>query len=173
MGSGRMTKELFYINLTNGIEVIQYLPIGYRFIRIQSTLCERKCWDKLLLDLDYDFLMNLALGNRCVIFDYSPKKKQTRAIYQGLEFIKYILTRRWFRKAPKAFVKGMNVTAYFEQEYEKFSKAAKAKIDYFEKFLQTDELRVEGICARTGHDNDFSFYCSVLAEQKKILDKAD
>jgi len=164
-------KEICYINLTNGIEAAPKLPLGYHFIRIQSTLCERKCWSKLLLDLDYDFLMNLALGNQCVVFDYSPKKKISRAIYQGLVFVKYVLERRWFKKTSKAWVKDLNVTAYFDQEYEKLSKAAKAKIDYFRKFLQTDELRVEGICARTEHDNDFSFYYGVLSEQKKILDK--
>ena len=158
--------------VTNGIEALRFLSSDYRFIRIQSTLCERKCWDKLLKDLDYDFLMHLALGTSCVIFDYSPRKKQTRAIYQGLEFIKYVLTRRWLRKTPKAFVKGLNVTAYFEQEYDKLSKTTKAKIDYFRKFLQTDELKVEGICAKTTHDGDFSFYYKELRQAKKILDKA-
>lgn len=167
-------KEIYYINLTNGIEAIKkHPPYNYRFIRIQSTLCERKCWDKLILDLDYDFLMNLALGNRCIIFDYSANKQMTRAIYQGLEFIKYVLARRWFKKAHQPFVKGMNVTEYFRQEYKKLSKATKAKVDYFRKFLHTDILRVEGICARTAHDNDFSFYYGILAEQKKILDKID
>jgi len=162
-----MTREIFYVNLTNGIEAIQNLPFGYHFIRIQSTLCERHRWDKLIKDLDYDFLMNLALGNTCIIFDYSAKKQTTRAIYQGLEFIKYVLSRRWFRKEEKAWVKGINVTTYFEQEYGKLSKDAKAKVDYFRKFLHTDELRVEGICAQTEHDNDFSFYYEELTRAKK------
>lgn len=58
-----------YINLTNGVEAIPMLEFwneDYRFIRIQSTICEQKNWDRLIQDLDYDFLMNLALGHKCI-----------------------------------------------------------------------------------------------------------
>lgn len=45
-----------YINLTNGVEAIPMLKFwneDYRFIRIQSTICEQKNWDRLIQDLDY------------------------------------------------------------------------------------------------------------------------
>lgn len=77
-----------YVNLTNGIEAISQLNLSdYSFIRIQSTICEQKLWDRLIQDLDYDFLMNVALGNKCVVYDYGANKPIPRAIYQGLEFI--------------------------------------------------------------------------------------
>lgn len=80
-----------YINLTNGIEVLPVLTDEFKFIRIQSTACEQKLWDRIIQDLDYDFLLNAAIGNECVIYDYGAKKPIPRAIYQGVEFIKYVL----------------------------------------------------------------------------------
>ena len=87
-----------YINLTNGVEAIPKLQGDYRFIRIQSTVCEQKLWDRLIQDLDYDFLMNLALGHKCIVYDFGARKPIPRAVYQGLEFIKYVLHRRWLNK---------------------------------------------------------------------------
>ena len=159
-------KEICYVNLTNGIEAIPKLPLGYRFIRIQSTLCEQKCWDQVVRDLDYDFLMQLAFGNHCLIYDYSARKNISRALFQGLEFIKYVLNRRWFKNDPRAYVKNMDVTPYFAQEYKKLSKTAKRKIDYFKKFLQTDKINVEGFCEHTNNDGNFSFYSSILQARK-------
>ena len=49
----------YYLNLTNGIEFLDNPDFNedYRFVRIQSTVCERHLWDKLLSDLDYNFLL--------------------------------------------------------------------------------------------------------------------
>ena len=56
-----------YVNLTNGIEALQQYKLAhYAFIRIQSTACEQHSWDKILQDLDYDFLMNVELANECL-----------------------------------------------------------------------------------------------------------
>lgn len=87
-----------YINLTNGIEVLPVLTDEFRFIRIQSTACEQKLWDRIIQDLDYDFLLNAAMDNECVIYDYGAKKPIPRAIYQGVEFIKYVLHKHWLNK---------------------------------------------------------------------------
>lgn len=76
-------KKINYINLTNGIEVIpmlDYLNEDYRFIRIQSSILERKQWDKFIQDLDYDFLMNLALGNFCYVYDYGANKPDRKSV---------------------------------------------------------------------------------------------
>lgn len=48
-----------YLNLTNGLEYLDEIQ-NYKLVRIQSSLCERKCWDKLIQDLDYNFLFDLA-----------------------------------------------------------------------------------------------------------------
>ena len=111
-----------YFNLTNGIEALEHIDIDnnqYGVIRIQSSWCERKEWLKILQDLDYDFLLNLAIGNECIVYDYGAKKDTSRAIYQGIEWIKYTLNRFWFDIIPnKVYVNNKDSTKYFEHEYE-------------------------------------------------------
>ena len=94
-----------YINLTNGIEAIpEYDLSQYSFIRIQSTACEQHLWDRLLQELDYDFLINVALGNECVIYDYGTRKPVPRAVYQGVEFIKFVLNKLWYGVSDEVFI---------------------------------------------------------------------
>lgn len=50
----------YYLNLTNGIEFLDRPDFNikeYKFVRIQSTACEKHLWDKILMDLDYNFLL--------------------------------------------------------------------------------------------------------------------
>ena len=84
-----------YLNLTNGLEYLDEID-EYKLVRIQSTICEQKNWNKLIQDLDYNFLFDLAQGNTVEIYDTSSNKKISRALYQGVEFIRYVLLRRIF-----------------------------------------------------------------------------
>lgn len=130
-----------YYNLTNGL---YYNEINepYSFIRIQSTACEQKRWDFIIQDLDNDFLLNLAVANTCIIYDLSEKSNETRALWQGIEWIKFVLYRRWFDKQYKPIVKGMNVSDYFSHCYAKIQKRTKSKVDYFKKFLLCKEIKI-------------------------------
>lgn len=38
--------------------------------------------------------MNVAIGNKCTIYDYGAKKPVPCAVYQGIEFLKYVLNKR-------------------------------------------------------------------------------
>ena len=159
-----MTKR--YLNLTNGIEEMGANPFyHYCYVRIQSTLCEQKQWGKILRELDYNFLMDIALGNHVVVIDFSQQKKVSRALFQGLEWIKYCLTRRWFGIIPeKVFVKSYNVSNYFNQEYMKLTGDDFKKIDYISKFVITDIVSVRSNCFKTIHDGDSAFYKKTLKE---------
>ncbi len=152
-----------YINLTNGIEALErwYLP-NYTFIRIKSTYCEQKAWDSLILELDNDLLMNLALGNECYIFDYSNKHLTPRSIWQGIPFIRYCLSVCWLDKEPKIIVREHNVTNYLRGCYYKLSKRTKAKLKYFKKFLNTDTINLHHISSRTTHDGDYIYYRELI-----------
>lgn len=155
-----------YLNLTNGL-VFYDNRHSYKFVRIQSSLCESKAWDKLIRDLDYNFLLDLAQGKIVYVYDASSKKKMTRALYQGLAFIEYTLNRRWFnRKAKevKAMVKGNNVSEYFEREYKSLSKDTKKKLDYVKKFLNTNKINLLPICSQTKHDGDYKYYKKILGK---------
>lgn len=155
-----------YINLTSGLEFLEEIPDA-RFIRIQSSLCESKCWSKLIEDLDYDFLINLAQGKAVYVYDTSRNHKESRALFQGLEFIWYVLQRRWFNKHNiKAVVRGNDATDYFMQEYNKLSDRAKKKIDYIKKFLNTDVIYLGSKCKKSEHDGDYKYYKNIMQYSK-------
>ena len=158
-----------YINLTNGIEAIPKLDGKYKFIRIQSTWCEQKAFDRLIQDLDYDFLMNLALGHKCIVYDFGARKPIPRAVYQGLEFVKYVLNRRWLGKEyitnvnrSKNKERRNNCNDYFIKCYEQLEDRTKKKLDYFLPYINTDVIDLECVTDCTEHDGDKEFYREVL-----------
>lgn len=160
-----------YINLTNGIESLPTLPSGYRFIRIQSTTCEQKLWDKLIQDLDYDFLLNVALGNKCIIYDYGARKPIPRAIYQGIEFIKYVLHKRWLNEEYLTDCnrsKGEHIrkdcNSYFESCYRNLEDRTKKKLDYFKPYV-VGVIDIETVTDSTIHDGDKNFYKNILLRE--------
>jgi len=155
-------KTVHFINLTNGIEKIPDL-VEYSFIRIQSTACEQKRWDFILQDLDHNLLMNLAMGNKCIIYDFS-KKGRSRALWQGVEWIKFILNIVWFGIEPKAIVKKRNVTDYFHEQREAVSRSTIKKLKYYRKFLLTNELKCVIVGNITEHDGDYPYYTDLIKE---------
>ena len=163
-------KTKYYINLTNGVEFLLSNPdIEYGFIRIQSTACEQQRWEYILFEIDYDFLMNLAIGNDCVVVDYSAKKNTPRSVYQGLEWIKFVLDRIWFDGKYKPFVKNHNCEKYFTQQLRNIKESkALNKIKYFKKFIMTDRLCLRVITEKTIHDGNYSFYFDVLRNKVSV-----
>ena len=168
-----MNKTVIYLNLTNGIEALYLSDIrDPRFLRIQSTACEQKRWDFILQDLDYDFLMSLALGNHVVVYDYSRRKKVSRAIWQGLKWVEYVLNRIWFDRHITVVLErnSMDVTKYFDEQYNKISERTKVKLKYFRKFLMTERLNLDFVTGTTLHDSDNGFYRRVLERSKMRVD---
>ena len=155
----------YYLNLTNGIEWVQELNVPIKdigCIRIQSTKCEQKDWSYIIEDLDYQFLLDLALGEDVIVLDCSPKKDVSRALYQGVEWIKYVLNRRWFDREENCFVKGNKVNNYFKEEYKLLSRRAKNKLDYVKKFIITDKIYLQGMCKTTSMDSNYEGYKQIL-----------
>ena len=160
-----------YINLTCWIEAIPKIEGEVRFIRIQSTWLEQHRFDDLILSLDYDFLMNVALGRECVIYDYGARKPIPRAVYQGVEFIKYVLNRRWLGKEYKTNVSRnhkhkMNSDKYFNQVYLSLSRKALNKLDYFLPFVK-GEVNIRAVTESTTHSEDKAWYSEILKERAR------
>lgn len=153
-----------FINLTNGIEFIPNIKEPYSFIRIQSTACEQKRWDFILQDLDYNFLMSLAVGEEVYVYDCGAHKEIPRAIYQGLEFVKFVLNKRWFDNAYIPIVRGHNCYQYFLEQYQQLNKKTKAKIDYFIKFLNCNQIKINVITSSTNHDSHYDYYNKILQQ---------
>ncbi len=164
-------KSKIYLNLTNGIEFLDkfgdfYKNHEYRFVRIQSSWCEQKHWEYIIADLDYDFLLHLALGFNCIVVDFSQKRDYPRAVFQGIEWIRFVLNKVWFRNTNQALVRVRrnDVTKYFEKQYDKLSRKTKNKIKYFRKFLLTNKIKLKIIAGRTKNDGNYDFYKQVLKE---------
>lgn len=153
-----------FLNLTNGLEMLPAFP-NASFVRIQSTACEQKRWQAIIDDLDHTFLMRLAIGEPCVVVDFSQKKGTTRALYQGVPFIAYVLNKVWGKKQPsKVIVNGANVIGYFD---EVFSTLDTRKLDYFKKFIK-DESPVVILPSGGGtcHDGDYAFYKELITHDQ-------
>ena len=159
-----------FINLTNGIEALSiYFINTFQFIRIQSTYLERGFLEKVLQDLDNNFLMKLALGKKCIVFDFSSrrcKKREgvSRSCWQGLSWIEYCLNRIWFGEETE-YKWGMH--HHFKEQYSKLSNPTKNKLKYYKKFLMTDKINLKYISKKTTHDSDVEFYKKVLEEYMK------
>jgi hypothetical protein len=152
-----------FVNLTNGIEAIPMIEEPFAFIRIQSTACEQKRWAHILNDLDYTFLLPISLGYSVTIYDFGARKAVPRAIYQGVEWIKYALNRRWLDEEYAPIVRGHNCARYFDECYRKLDDKTLKRLDYFRKFLNTDKIVINTVTNQTVHDGDYSFYASILA----------
>ena len=101
-------RRAHFINLTNGIEALDKLPPDLQnnvnFVRIQSSKCEANDFYGILQDVDHNLLFHLATGAECVVYDFGSRgsqwpgaedQKVPRAIWWGLEWIRYALTRAW------------------------------------------------------------------------------
>lgn len=171
-----MTKH--FVNLTNGIEKIPSLePKEINFLRIQSTTLERKDYYKLFSELDNNFLMYLALGNECIVYDFGTNRPLSKTIYLGLPIIRYCLDKYWTGyEADKVMVGKKfqcNIKDYVEKEiYQKYfmyhnEKTLQAKINltqkftYFRKFVK-GKINLVGKSESTSHDSDIAFYKSII-----------
>jgi hypothetical protein len=134
-------------------------------------MCEQHNWDRIIQDLDYDFLLNVALGNECYIYDYGANKPIPRAIYQGIEFIRYVLYKRWLneeyysncnRKAGNS--KRINSNDYFRKCYANLDKRTKRKLDYFIPYV-TGKINIYTVTGSTVHDGDRDYYKEVLLKE--------
>lgn len=161
--------DKIFINLTNGIEALDKYNLDIEkvnFIRIQSSHFEAHKYDDIILDLDHNFLMSLALGFKCIIYDFGARADSSKAIRLGIPWIKFVLTKRWYDKSYTPIVNYKNISYQFNKYFNGLSNRTKKKIDYYKKYILADDVNVEGVCSSTLMDNNLDFYKSIL--DKKI-----
>lgn len=157
--------ERHFINLTNGIQAIEEHGLtDVRFIRIQSTACEQKRWEDILVQLSDDFILSAALGHHCIVYDYGANKAVPRAVWQGLEWIKYALWRAWWRRPYRPIGRAITMEPYFAEQYAKLSPRARARLSYFARYCRPGEprLHIASVTGPTTHDGDFGYYAETL-----------
>lgn len=170
-----------WVNLTNGLLYLEELPSDVHFTRIQSTTLESKNWIKLFSDLDHNFLLHLALGYECMLYDCGCNKTISRTIYQGIPVIKYVLDRYWYDKIETPYIidRTGKVTKkadinFFNSIYEflfcynstKEKEAVKVKLKYYKKFLNSTEVHLKGISKCTDKDGNYEYFVELLKNYK-------
>ncbi|PNH03146.1 hypothetical protein TSOC_010822 [Tetrabaena socialis] len=114
----------------------------------------------------------------CLVYDCGSRARDgsPRALWYGLEFIRYTLTRAWLRQTPTAWLRGRNVTRMFESHVRAFRQSTARRLQYYAKFLplSTNEdgtpgppalpygVRLYGAYRPTPHDDDAAYYVRLL-----------
>ena len=179
-----------FVNLKNGIEAIPTLKrelqiVDYDFVRIQSSLLEAGNVEKMILELDAALLAQLALGRSCFVWDYGSRdvvkgKGNPRALWYGVEFVRFALRREWFpdgvgATAPPPVLRGKQVEKDWTYKLSMLSRGAKRKIRYYKQFIPEGvcDVRLIGVYRPTTHDDDVEFYRSTLFREEEIWNDDD
>jgi hypothetical protein len=179
-----------YVNLTNGLEAVPHLttilpPHQLHLCRLQSSHCEASRPDLLLRTLETSMLFQLAKGHCVLVYDFGSRNKKRgapRALWMGIEFVRWTLDRVWFRRQRPAWVRGNNVENLFQELLdEKVDRATMKRIKYFRRYLadaendgfeHPPETQLYGVYADTIHDHDDAYY-DQMAEvlEQRLLDE--
>lgn len=169
-----------YINLTNGLEAVPRLQkvIGSSNInicRLQSSHCEASRPDLLIPAIDASMLFWLAKGHTVLVYDFGSRNKKRgapRALWYGLEFLKYVLGYVWYdERDAKCFVRGTNAKNDFQSIIQKYvDRATMKKIKYYRQYCPTttstskEKIKLYGVYDSTIHDADEAFYQGIAHE---------
>lgn len=172
----------YFLNLTNGIEYLPETDFGQvHFVRLRSTTVERKDWLYMLMDLDHNFLLHLALGKECIFVDYGTNRKNSKTVYHAIPMIEYILTRRWFGTKIEEYRLGRNtdkkcydVKDQYKHAYNELfvfdstpeKNRLKTKLDYYKRFLD-GKINLTAISESTHNDGNYPYYVNILKTQYK------
>lgn len=147
---------IHYTNLSRGILCPHQDWLdgeGYpkKWVRIQSTQCEQKLWADVLKTLGPQFYMDVASGERVMVHDHSERDRESRAMWQGLSWIRFALNREWFGKETHSVVRnGCNVTPYWKRAFNNLSRPDRAQLKYYGSFalLDLEEVRLKSCWKR-------------------------
>lgn len=153
-----MKETIIYLNLTNGIEAADFFP-NARHIRIQSSHCESKAYNTLLMQLSDDFLFNLSQGRKIVIIDGGVNQKYPKAIRQGTDIILGCLNYVWFDKPIQ--------DEFHKRVWKSLDKTTKTKLRYYKKLLNTNKLFLLPLGFKTTKDGNYAYYSNKLKGTKE------
>lgn len=161
-----------WINLTNGIEILPYLlsRIPYKFCRFRSCSFEQKNWNDAIADMPDDMLMNFVLGVPQYIVDLGANRPCPRSLRQGLAIALRRISISWGLDVDEhmwIFSRSgapMRVSDDFARQAMRIDGKQKSRLDYFRRYLDTDKLRVNMMCAPTCHDGNYEMYSDIVRQ---------
>jgi len=155
-----------YYNLSNGLNCPHTrLIFPRRFCRIQSTSCEQKRWDAVIYGAGPDMLMTLALGHPVTVHDRSEKPRETRAMWQGLAFVKRACETIWgLDLSPIEGRGGKSMEQYFDEQIFQLPDPVWNFVRFYGKYAQLDHIRVKSCWGREPDFRDMIMYGSAVVE---------
>jgi len=170
----------FWINLTNGLRALEDYDLPTertRYMRLLSTWCEQGRWNDILFQLPDEFLLRTVIGETLVVVDYSRHPTCPRSIWQGLEWIKLVLTKKWLGKSYMVTGRMAPGQKYLEAQYARLSRRVKARLDYYKKFVPANgRIDIRAVWGRTDLDGKYEKHVEMLRRRtcvssELILDK--
>ncbi|WP_043654432.1 hypothetical protein [Nocardia thailandica] len=135
---------IHFANLTRGLLCPHLHGVDVHYTRIQSTQCEGKHWPQVLASAGPDLLMAMALGHEIVVHDVSERDRETRAMWQGLTFIRRTCETVWgLPLTPIPGRGGHAMETYFDTEISWLPRPTRKAIRYYRPHLATRVIRVE------------------------------
>lgn len=129
-----------FVNLSRGLLCG---PSDGRIMRLQSTWCEQREWDRILMTTSPELYFRLAQGHKIVVHDLSEKRRETRAQWQGLSWIRAATSLAWYQVTPTEFSRnGMNITDYWVKQFGKLDKTTKT---YVRRFAEWTDPYTQGV----------------------------
>lgn len=172
-------KVISWINLTNGLEALLGHELGdCRVMYLRSSHCEQKRWDLVMASVPDEMLLRLALGQECVVYDYGARKVAPRSVWQGLEFVKYVLNRRWLGVEYQPVGRAASARNYFSWHYHKVvddpsDQRLKRRLDYFGDYLSAGEVRLSAVTGWTNMDGKKFWFVRVAKNKLLKTEKGE
>lgn len=159
-----------WINLTNGIEILPYLlsRIPYKFCRFRSCSFEQKNWNDAIADMPDDMLMNFALGVPQYIVDLGANRPCPRSLRQGFSIALRRISISWGLDVHEhmwIFSRSgvpIRVGDDFARQAMRIDGKQKSRLDYFKRYLKTDKLKVDMMCAPTDNDGNYDMHSNII-----------
>lgn len=167
------------------------------FCRLQSSHCEARDFEAVLRELDHNMLLRLAVGDAVVIHDCgsrglvwpSPMELQVanapattgfdeeltgtvpRAVWWGLEWVRYVLRDIWHLEGEEAssevWLRGCRVTDLFRKKAHRLPKSLRKRLRYYRGIAAaagTKDVLLYGASRGTDLDGKKDVYYSMLLD---------
>jgi len=106
------------------------------------------------------------------VYDFGSRNKKRgapRALWYGLEFMRYVLMRLWYPSVPAtAFLRGHDVSRAFDREISGLNKTNIKKMKYYRQYVTSESppggsVPLYGVYSSTEHDTDSAYYQAMAA----------
>jgi len=153
-----------FVNLSNGLSHWPLCPNGQgrggwsdrHVIRLQSTHCEQKQWERILVTLGPEFYYALATESHVLVHDESEKRREPHAMWQGLVWVRFACELAWHGRARPALVtpRGGHLThdasAYFTEQWAGLDRTTRNMVRWYGQYLTNGGPVLVRSCEREG-----------------------